>query len=759
MELSPKSVNFLQFQWDARRNALYQAGMELPLRPKAIETLRTFLDRPGELLSKEELKRAIWPESRSVLDNSVDRQIAELRQILGDSAAQPKIIETVTKRGYRFIAKITTVIETQVAKPEMPESRPEKPLSSGMQVGGRRLSVSKLKGLLIGAILVTGGLIWGYVRFHGSGKLTDKDLILVTDFENSTGDSVFDGALRQGLSLQLEQSPFLNLLSEDRAAEVLALMARPKTTKLTGQTAQEVCQRAGASIAVQGSISSLGRQFVLGLKAINCGTGDLIAQEQVMTSSKEEVIPALGRASTNIRKKLGESLSTLQRFDVPLENVTTSSLDALRAYSLGSQSLILKNDSSGALRFFQQAVSLDPSFAMAHARLSAAYSNSGEARLANDSIRRAYDLRSRVSERENFYITSHFHHLATGNLIEAQRIYEMWSETYPRDADPLGDLDTIYYALGDYASALAAAQKSVKLRPAGGLEYGNLVYGYLNVDRLPDAVAAAHEAETRKVDSSWIHEPLYLIGFLRHDEVAMRSEVVASVGMAGIEDVLLYYDSDTAAYEGKYRKALDLTMSAVAAARRTQQSEAAAQYQAEAALREALVGNFDSSKRLAHEALSMVNGKDVVAIAASALALTGNSVRSRGLANDLSARYPEDTIVKFNYLPVIQASIELGKRESKKTASAIEILKDSSPFELGSPAQPINVALYPVYIRGMVYLANGQGSSAVFEFQKILDNRGAVINEPIGALAHLDSYRFIRKQKYFNKFRRLQAIG
>src|ERR1039458_3203548 len=278
-------------------------------------------------------------------------------------------------------------------------------------------------------------------------------------------------------------------------------MARPKTTKLTGQTAQEVCQRAGASIAVQGSISSLGRQFVLGLKAINCGTGDLIAQEQVMTSSKEEVIPALGRASTNIRKKLGESLSTLQRFDVPLENVTTSSLDALRAYSLGSQSLILKNDSSGALRFFQQAVSLDPSFAMAHARLSAAYSNSGEARLANDSIRRAYDLRSRVSERENFYITSHFHHLATGNLIEAQRIYEMWSETYPRDADPLGDLDTIYYALGDYASALAAAQKSVKLRPAGGLEYGNLVYGYLNVDRLPDAVAAAHEAETRKVDS------------------------------------------------------------------------------------------------------------------------------------------------------------------------------------------------------------------------------------------------------------------
>jgi serine/threonine protein kinase/Flp pilus assembly protein TadD len=581
------------------------------------------------------------------------------------------------------------------------------------------------------ALLAAGGVL-----YLGRGpKLTEKDTVVLADFENKTGDAVFDDTLKQGLSVSLSQSPFLNLLPDDKVNAMLKLMGRAPGDRLTGEVAREVCVRTNSKAMLAGSISSLGSQYVIGLKAVNCNSGDALAQEQATADGKERVLKALDEAAAKVRGKLGESLGTMQKFDTPLEHATTPSLEALQAYSLGRKKLISNRDAVAAAPLFQRAIGLDPNFAMAHLSLGLSYLSIGENSLAAESIRKAFQLRERVSQWERFAIESRYYYAVIGDLRKARQIYELWAQAYPRDRIPVGVLSAIDTQLGQYEKALAEVREEFSLDPTSPGAYLGLVSAYLNLNRLEEARTTAEEMEAKKFDSPGLRFNLYELAFLQNDAQGMAQQVAWSGGKPGVEDVLLANEADTGANFGHLRKARELSRQAVASAERAEQKESAASYETEAALREALFGNPAEARRRAALALAPSMGRDVQFGAALALAFAGDTRRGQALADDLAKRFPQDTLVRFNYLPTIKAQRALNSNEPPK---AIEALKVTTPYELGSVG---DMTLYPVYVRGQAYLAARQGIEAVAEFQKILDHRGIVLSEPIGALAHLGQAR------------------
>jgi eukaryotic-like serine/threonine-protein kinase len=582
-------------------------------------------------------------------------------------------------------------------------------------------------------LIAAAGAVY-FLRHRPAPKLTEKDTIVLADFTNTTGDPVFDGTLRQGLSAQLEQSPFLSLLSDQRIAQTLALMSQPKDARVTQELGREVCQRTASAATIEGSIASLGSQYVLGLKAVNCHTGDLLAQEQVTANGREQVLKALGDAAAKLREKLGESLASVQKYDVPPEDVTTPSLEALQAFSLGYQAVVLRNDMPAAIPFFQRAVGLDPNFAKAYDSMAGTYRDTGEDARAAESMRKAYELRERTSEQERLSISSRYEVLVTGNLEAARTTYELWAQTYPRNDAPQINLHLIYLELGEYEKALPAIQEAVRLNPGDGNGYANLVWAYQLLDRLDEAKGTARQALDHKLDGPFLQQILYYVDFLQHDAPGMERVAAGLMEKPGWEDVILYLESDTAAYAGEFGKARELTRRAADSAQRADRKETAAGYKAEAAVREATVGNMAVAKQGAQAALALANGKDVEAYSAIALGLAGDSAQAARLADDLGKRFPEDTIVRFQYLAMIHAAVALRSSDSGKV---VEALVSAAPYELGQDSLFFTFALYPIYLRGEAYLSANRGTAAAAEFQKILDHPGAVVNEPIGALAHL----------------------
>jgi eukaryotic-like serine/threonine-protein kinase len=581
------------------------------------------------------------------------------------------------------------------------------------------------------AVVVAAALaIGGYFYSHRTPALTEKDTIVLAEFTNTTGDTVFDGTLRQGLAAQLEQSPFLNLLSDDRVAQTLGLMAQPKDARLTSDLAREVCQRTAGAASIEGSISSLGSQYVVGLKAVNCHSGDVLANEQATANGKEQVLKALGEAATKIRVKLGESLASVQKYDAPPENVTTSSLEALQAFSLGYQSTLVKRDDAAAIPFYQRAASLDPNFAMAYARLGTSYNNLGEVARAAENARKAYALRERVSERERLYIDSHHEQFVNGNLEAARKAYELWAQTYPRDPVPSTNLNIMYTLLGDYDKALTASQEALKLNPGSGLAYANLVSAYYNLNRFDEARATAQEAKAHNLDSPTIHQTLYAIDFLQHDAAGMEREAAEVMGKPGYEDQLLYTQASMAAYGGQFSKSRELIRRASESAQRADEKENAAGYGASAGLQAALVGNMSQARQQTQAALALSTGRDVQSVAAIVLGLAGDAAQATRLAADLAKRYPQDTFVQSVYLPTIRAAIAL---QAGKGDAAIEALAPTAPYDLSGSA----ITLYPAYFRGEAYLAAHQGAPAAAEFQKVLKYRTLEFGDPVGALAQL----------------------
>jgi len=617
-----------------------------------------------------------------------------------------------------------------------PGGEPRNPSSGSVPIAKSR---QLLSGAIAAVVLLA---IAGYYFWHNRvpAKLTDKDNVVLADFVNTTGDPVFDGALRQGLSAQLEQSPFLNLLSDERIAQTLTLMAKSKDARLTHDIASEVCQRTASAATIEGSISNLGSQYILGLKAINCRNGDLLAEDQITTTGKEQVLTSLGEAASKIREKLGESLASVQKYDAPPQSVTTSSLEALKAYSLGYQAQVVRADFTAAVTFFQRAISLDANFAMAHARLGTCFLNLGQTARASESASKAYDLRDRVGERERFYITSHYAQYVAGNLDESRKIYELWAQTYPRDDTPSTNLGVIYGIEGDFDKSLSAAKESMRLTPTSGSGYANLVDIYRVLGRSEEAKATAREAIQHQLDSPFLHSPLYLIAFQLGDSAGMEQEAAQVIGKPGAEDTMLNFESDTAAYAGHLARARELTIRAADSAVRADEKETAAMYVASAAIREALVGDSRLATQYALSAVASSNAKDVQSMATITLGLAGEAARAKRLADDLARRFPEDTLAQTEDLPMIRGSISLGGPHSAAAAStALQELAPAALYELGNAnsSGTMNFYSYPPYLRGIACLAAGQGPAAAVEFRKILDHPSIVSNEIIGALAHL----------------------
>ena len=605
--------------------------------------------------------------------------------------------------------------------------------------GRRRLAIAGLAAVA----LALAGLAASYFYLHRAAVLTDKDTIVLTDFANTTGDAVFDDTLKQALSIQLEQSPFLSLVSEQRVQQTLRLMGQPADARLISKIARELCQRVEGTAVLEGAIASLGSDYVVGLKAMNCGTGNTLAQEQGTANSKEQVLKVLDGAAVKLRGKLGESLSTVEKYATPIEQATTPSLEALQAYSLGRKNLVGKGDSAAAMPFFQRAIHLDSNFVMAYASLGAIYGNLGEGSLGEENFRKAYDLRERVSERERFFIEAHYFLLGIGDLDKARRAYELWTQTYPRDFAPLNNLAVSYAGLGQYENSLKAARAALRVNPGSGAAYVNLELAYLHLNRLEEAGAVVEEAQSKNLDAPFLHEDLYNLAFLQGDAAGMAKQVAWATGKPGVEDTLLALEADTAAFSGQLGKAREFSSRAITLAKQAGEKETAASYEAAAALREALFGDAAKARQRAVAALALSTGRDVQFGAALALAIAGDPARAQTLTKDLAKRFPENTVAKFNYVPTMRAALALRRKNSANSSSistseAIETLQVAAPYELGIPSfADFSPIMFPVYLRGEAYLAAHQGKKAAAEFQKILDHSGVVQNESIGALAHL----------------------
>ncbi len=588
---------------------------------------------------------------------------------------------------------------------------------------------------IVAVIVVAGLAVSGWlILSRKAHPLTDKDTIVLSDFTNTTGDTVFDGALRQGLSVQLEQSPFLSIISDQQIQQTLGLMGQPADAKLTPAVARELCQRSGSAAVLDGSIAQIGTQYDVILKAVNCESGESLASTEAQADDKNHVLEALGKTASDIRNKLGESLSTVQKFDTPLDQATTPSLEALKAFSSGHKIMFTKG-ATGAIPFFKQAIELDQNFAIVYAWLGRAYRDLDENALAADYSRKAYELRGPASDAEKYFILASYDIVATGNLPKAKQTCELWIQAYPRNPMPRTFLSgPIYPTLGQHENAVEIGREVVRMSPDSPIPYFVLGFNYIQLNRLDEAKATYTQALERKLEHPYIHADLYLIAFLQNDAAGMRKQAAWSAGKLGPESNMLALQADTSAYSGRLREARVFSRQAMDSADRADLREAAATYAAGLDLREALFGNLNEAQRGAASAMQRSTDQGVQFSAALALAYVGEDRRAQALTADLAKRFPESTITLTNFLPTLRAKLALNKGNA---SSAIEILTAAAPYELGKSGNYGWTALYPVYVRGEAFLAARQGSEAAAEFQKILDHRGIVLNSPIGALAHL----------------------
>ncbi len=624
---------------------------------------------------------------------------------------------------------------TGVASTSTSTSKQQLAVSSS-QISSATPPLARWKFLLPAAVvvvaLIAAGLYWRSrpaAPVATPATLTEKDTVVLADFDNKTADSVFDDALKQALAVQLGQSPFINILSDRKVGETLRLMGSQPSTRITPEVAKELCVRTGSKAIVLGSISNLGGQYVIGINAVGCSSGDSLAEEQVEAAGKPDVLKALDKAAASLRTKLGESLASVQKFDVPVE-ATTPSLEALKAYSMGITTGRTKGDAE-AIPFMKRAIELDPNFAMAYVGLAVEYANLGRASLAAENAKKAYDLRDRVSERERYRISAFYFQYVTGEVEKATEAYELWAKSYPNDPIPHGNLGFIYSALGQYDKSIVETQAQQRLE-GSIVGYGNLAGTYINLGRLQEARQTLAEAQQKNFDGFVIRGDLYSLAFLSGDAAGMERQVAWAAGRPGEEDQLLSNHADTQAYYGRLEQARDLARRAADSAVRADAKETGAQWIAFQALREAEMGNVAPARQDITRALALAPGRDVKVVAAVALARTGETSQSRSIFESLQKSEPSNTYLKVYWFPVIEASIDMAEHAPDRAVIALE---PSQPYELGAP--PPGISMYPPYIRGLAFLAQKNGPAAAAEFQKFLDHPGVIQNFLLGSLAHL----------------------
>lgn len=730
-------VRFEDFELDLRAYQVRRSGRALKLERIPMEVLCLLVERRGQLVTREEIIEKLWGKNTFLdTDNAINTAIRKIRRVLKDDPEQPRFVQTVTGRGYRFIGQVS-----ECGGPPLQEGRvEEKPVGRP----GAPRPTGKHWGMIVAAVLTVLALsLVGYFYFHSYSHphvLTERDTIVLADFANTTGDPVFDDTLRQGLAVQLEQSPFLSLVSDERIQQVLKLMAKPADARLTPEVAREICERTASAAVLDGSIASLGSQYVLTLRAKDCRSGDVLDEEQVQAARKEEVLNALSQIASRFRTRVGESLSTVKSHDTPLAEATTPSLEALKAYSAGWQ-VSFSSGSAASVPFLKRAVEIDPNFASAYAALGRMYGDIGESALSAENTSRAYQLRDRASDQERFFISLTYDLQVTGNLEKAQQTCDLWMQAYPRAWMPHALLSGgIYPQLGKYEKSVEEAKIAIGIDPDFSIGYAILADSYMALERTGEAENTLQRASGRKLDIPDFYVLRYVIAFLKDDKTGMEREVAQSQEKPGADDWMSNAEGYVAAYSGHLEEARKMSRRAADLARKADRRETEALYETDAAVREGLFGNASTARRRAGEALELSGSRDVEYGAAFALALSGDSSRAQTLIDELSERFPEDTIVRFTYLPTLRALLALNHGQP---ASAVELLQTAIPYEGGSAIEGGSEVLLgagnldPAYVRGLAYLAAHHGAEAAAEFQKILDHRGIVVCDPIGALAHL----------------------
>jgi DNA-binding winged helix-turn-helix (wHTH) protein/predicted Zn-dependent protease len=756
MSMKPEGVfQFGEFQIDARSRTLRRGKTTVALNFRTFDVLLYFVQNPGRVLTREQLLKSVWADAL-VDENSLAQSISTLRRALDEKPGDNSYIVTLPGRGYQFVSAVQVVSQespevaaTATAADPGPSGMifqqqtirtsviTEEQVNSGTAAalsGSRAARIPKFwkvaAPVLLFASLVVAGLDY---RAHQRQRLTEKDTLVLGDIANSTGDAIFDDTLKTALYISLRQSPFLNVLPDSQVAKTLQLMTRPAGTKLTPEVARELCQRAGSKAYIAGAIGSLGSEYVLQLKAVNCLSGDTLGQEQMTAASKEKVLDTLGEAASKLRGELGESLATVQKFDMPLFQATTPSLEALKAYTVGGSHD--KQSPTAALPDFQRSVELDPNFARGYLAIADQYTNLGKPGRANEYLTKAFHLRQHSSEPERLRIAGTYYMAVTGELDKAAQTYQEQMEEYPHDVIG-GSLGNIYAELGQYEKAAEITKQAQLLRPDYHGWYSNLANYALALQRFDEARQIIDQAQAKKLDDFQLRNARYALAFFGSDSAGIAEQQQWFASNAVYENFGLALASDTEAYAGHAAKARELIKRAVDSAVRTDNKEVGAIYLAIAAQRAAAYGSPLEARQGAAEAMKLApESPGAAAEAALAFALAGDTGHAESLAQDLGKRFPLDTQMQSLWLPAIRAQLAL---DQNHPAPALTSLQAASAIELGTIPFVNNVScLYPTYVRGEAYLAAGQGSAAAAEFQKILDHRGIVWNCWTGALAHL----------------------
>jgi eukaryotic-like serine/threonine-protein kinase len=600
-------------------------------------------------------------------------------------------------------------------------------VTPGRPVGA---TLGYLAAAILCAALLAGGL---YYRSRQTARLTDKDTIVLADFDNRTGDALFDDTLKQALAIQLEQSPFLNVLSDQKMNATLRLMNHKPGERITPEMAREVCQRTNSKALLAGSITSLGSHYLIGLKATDCQSGDSLGSAEAEAEGREKVVKALSEVANTLRSKLGESLASVQKHDRPLDEATTSSLEALQAFTQGTRTAHEQGDQY-ALPYLQRAVELDPNFARAYASLGESYMILEQPSLAIPNYKKAFDLRNRVSERERLSIEGMYYLNVSGELEKSVQVFREYVQAYPNDADAHGWLGSVLYQLGQWDKSATECREALRLNPDDGYIASYLMADDLVLNRVNDAKAVYEQGRTRKLQNGFPDSIMYLLAFGERDAAGMQLHVDAAMGKPGIEDILMTMQSDTEAYYGRLGRAREFSRRAVESAQKNDAKETAALWQAYAALHEAEFGNAGEASKQAKAALSLAPGRDVRVLAGMALARAGKTPEATKLADSLNQEFPLDTVVQSHVLPTIRAMLALNQGQGEQ---ALRVLAVTSGYEFAVPQAFVNTQppLYPIYVRGQAYLKAGQGQLAVVEFQKMIALRW--MSYPLGALARL----------------------
>ena len=722
--MAKEVYEFGPFRVDPEKETLFRSGESVPLTPKTFQILLVLIRNSNEVVTKDDLMKTVWPDT-FVEEANLSRNVFMLRKALGESAQDHRYIVTVPGRGYRLAESVQLVPDQELTVIAASRSK--------MQLEVRETRPWRWIAIAVVVVLLAVAFgIWRLIS-HRPAVLSAKDTVVLADFANTTGDAMFDGTLRQGLAIQLEQSPFLSLISDQRIQHMLHLMGQAPGARLSGELARSVCERTGSAAVLEGSIAPLGSEYVLDLQAKSCRTGEVLDHEQAQAAKKEDVLNALSQIAARFRKRVGESLTTIQEHNTPLAEATTSSLEALEAYSAGWK-LHTTSGAMAALPLVRRAVEIDPNFALAHATLGRQYADLDESDLSTMSTTRAWQLKDRASDREKFFIAATYEILATGNLEEARQICEAWAHTYPREALPHVMLSGYpNKAAGRYEQAAAEARKAIEFDPDFAMAYFNLGVNNVYLNRPEEAENTLRRAIGRGLNIDEFSMLQHDVAFLKGDLAGMERQASRARERSGAEAWISNKEAFVLAYSGHLQQARILSQRAVDQAMQESQPERAGLWQAGASLREAFFEQVPDARKRAVAALKLSNSREVQYGAALTFALFGDSSRAQTLADDLEERFPEDTVVRFSYLPVLRARIALNQGDS---ARAIEMLQTATPYELGA-SRGLFGALYPIYVRGEAHLAAHRGAEAATEFQRILDHRGIVGSDPIGALARL----------------------